>query len=108
MLETWSKNPVSFNNTETVYMDFRENASEAFGNNLVQVSSAPIRYAFYSGDVNHDGLIDLTDILLIYNDAVSFITGNIASDLTGETVVDLNDILIAYNNSVNFVIAMKP
>lgn len=108
MLETWSAYTYSLTKESPNYADFRYYISKAYGNNLVNVNNSPVRYAMYSGDVNHDGAIDLTDIILIYNDAASFTSGNVASDLTGENIVDLNDVLIAYNNATNFVSVKKP
>lgn len=88
--------------------NFNLDSSQTYGNNVKQVDSNPLIYAIYSGDVNHDGTIDLNDVLQIFNDANSFSTGYIVTDLTGDNIVDLNDVLIAFNNSVNFVSIMKP
>lgn len=62
----------------------------------------------FSGDVNQDGFIDLTDVLNINNDANIFLSGYVVSDLTGNDLVDLTDVLMAYNNSVGFVSVIKP
>jgi len=45
---------------------------------------------------------------MIYNDANSFGSGYVVTDINGDSVVDLNDILIAYNNSAGFVEVVRP
>ena len=75
---------------------------------MKQVDDSPIRFAIYSGDVNLDGIIDLNDVLLIYNDANNFVTGYIETDVTGNNITDLTDVIIAYNNSAGFVVSIYP
>jgi hypothetical protein len=107
-LETWSAEPVSFVSDATS-LAFSVDDFYAYGNNQIQVDNTPYNvFAFYSGDVNQDGAIDLTDVLLIYNSANSFVTGYVATDLTGENIVDLTDLLMAYNNAAAFVSVLKP
>ena len=84
-------------------------ATYAYGNNENQVDNSPYNvFAFYSGDVNQDGFIDLTDVISISNAANIFLTGYVVTDLTGNNVVDLTDVVMAYNNSVNFVSVIRP
>jgi len=104
-LETWSSSQVNFIPGTITDFDFTLNQTTAYGNNLVLKSG---RWCFYSGDIDRNGSIDLSDIIGIYNDASAFITGYNASDLTGDNLTDLTDIVIAYNNSVNFVSVIKP
>ncbi|MBK8552411.1 MAG: hypothetical protein IPL53_15615 [Ignavibacteria bacterium] len=79
---------------------------EFYGENVVLISPA---YCFYSGDVNQDGAIDLTDVLLIHNDGGIFLTGQyLTTNLNGDSGTDLTDLLMAYNNSTNFVSVQKP
>jgi len=107
-LETWSADPVTFVSDEAS-IAFSVDDSYAYGNNQLQVDNDPYNvFAFYSGDVNQDGTIDLTDILLIYNNANSFITGYVVTDLTGDNIVDLTDLLMAYNNAAAFVGVVRP
>ncbi len=105
-VETWSKSggesyvkgtPFSYN--------FTTAATQAFGNNLILVGP---KYCIYSGDVNQDYLVELSDILQIYNDALIFATGYVVTDVTGDGFVDLSDLTIAYNNSTNFVGRQAP
>ena len=107
-IETWYYQTVSLNDSTLTNIDFYSSQSKAYGSNLKQVDNSPVLYAVYSGDVNQDGAIDLTDVLLIYNDANSFTTGYVVTDLTGNDAVDLTDELLAYNNSVGFVNVVRP
>ncbi len=104
-LETWSKNPVNYIQDSTLNYDFTFAATQAFGNNEILKGT---KYCLYSGDVTQDGFIDLTDVLLINNNATSFLTGYVVTDVNGNMIVDLTDVLIAYNNSINFVTRKTP
>lgn len=108
-IETWSASGqwITFN-SDTASYDFIPSSSKAFGNNLVQVNTSPVRYAIYSGDVNQDNEVNLTDITAIYNAALIFLNGYALTDITGDNLTDLTDITITYNNSTNFVSVVKP
>jgi len=108
-LETWSKSGGEFlvNGTVQNY-NMTDLSSKAYGNNIVQVDNSPVKFALYSGDVNKDSFIDLTDVIYIFNDAGSFVSGYKISDLTGNNITDLADMLIGYNNAVNFISVMRP
>ena len=75
---------------------------------MVQLDISPATYAIYSGDVNQEGIVDLNDIVLTYNDANVFATGYKVTDLTGDNLTDLNDVILAYNNSAGFVVSIYP
>lgn len=62
----------------------------------------------YTGDVNQDGIVDLTDLVAIYNDGSNFVTGYVLTDLNCNSIVDLTDLLFAYNNSSIFVSIKRP
>lgn len=105
-IETWSRNNGEILAKGSLYSySFTNSASQAFGNNLALKG---IRYCIYSGDVNQEGHIDLTDLLVINNDATNFVTGYKASDVNGNNITDLRDLIIAYNNSVNFTGVVRP
>ncbi len=107
-LATWSAAPVTFINSDAS-IAFSVDDTYAYGNNEIQVDNSPYNvFAFYSGDVNQDAYIDLTDVLSIYNGANNFLTGYVVTDLTGDSIVDLTDILMAYNNSAKFVSVIRP
>ncbi|MBK8549993.1 MAG: SBBP repeat-containing protein [Ignavibacteria bacterium] len=101
-IETWSNSGNAFVSNSLIY-NFTTALTKAYGNNQIQVDPAPLRFGFFSGDVNQDGFVDLTDVLLVYNDASNFVTGYVNSDVNGNNVTDLTDIIITYNNSVSFV-----
>ena len=63
---------------------------------------------FYEGDVNQDGFVDLSDEILINNDANIFLTGYVKTDVNGDRLVDLADLLITYNNAAIFVAKSRP
>jgi Arylsulfotransferase (ASST)/Bacterial Ig-like domain len=105
-VETWSKSGgQSFNFGHVYSYDFTSSSSQAYGNNLIQKGS---KYCLYSGDVNQDGFVDLTDGGLIDSDLQNFETGYLSTDLTGDGFVDINDASLEDNNSFNFVGAITP
>lgn len=108
-VETWSASGqwINFSSDTTSY-DFILSADKAYGSNMKQVNTSPVRFAIYSGDVNQDGEVNLTDITVIYNSANNFINGYVLTDVTGDNITDLTDITITYNNALNFVISMRP
>ena len=105
-LQTWSRSGGELLVTDGTYnYDFTNFPSSAFGNNLVLKGT---KYCIYSGDVNKDGSIDLSDILLISNDASKFVTGYVNTDVDGNYISDLSDEIITYNNSSKFITVMNP
>ncbi len=105
-LETWSKaGGESFTSGGVYHYDMTSSASQAYGNNLVLKTS---KYCIYSGDVNQDRNIDLSDLNLIASDLDNFVSGYFNSDVDGDYVSDLNDLLLAYNNSSMFISAVTP
>lgn len=103
-VETWSAEAMRFNANALSY-NFSSSASQAFGNNLILKGN---RYCVYSGDVNQDGVIDVTDYSLVDNDVNIFSTGYIVSDLNGDSFADVSDLSIADNNVFNFISLMRP
>jgi|GEM_PF-1637466 len=98
-VEVWSAVTVTFTNDNLNY-DFTSSSAQAYGNNMSQIDSSPLRYGIYSGDVNQDGIIDAADISIIENDAANSLTGYVSSDLTGDDAVDASDISLVENNAV--------
>jgi len=108
-IETWSKTGgESYIRGSAFSYDFTQAISQAFGNNLIQIDSSPVRFGIYSGDANQDGIVDGSDEALIDNDAFNFVVGNSNSDLTGNGFVDASDLSIADNNAYNFVGLIRP
>jgi len=106
-IETWSDSGKSFAGN-SLTCDFTTSDSKAYGNNMTGIDASPVRFGIYSGDVNQEGSVDLSDVLLVYNDASGFVTGYVNTDVNGDNSTDLSDVIITYNNSSNFVIREIP
>jgi len=105
-LETWSKSGgESYTRGAAFSYDFTSAQSQAYGSNMILKGS---KYCLYSGDINHDYIIDLTDIIAAFNDASAFVLGYVNTDLTGDGTVDISDIIIAFNNANTFVVRQAP
>ena len=105
-LETWSSNGLELQSLTGVFSyDFTDSKSKAYGNNQVLKGS---KYCFYSGDVDHNGIIDLSDINLIFNEAENFLTGYNDTDVNGDNITDLTDLIITHSNSVRFISVIHP
>lgn len=103
-LETWSSLPVLMNSL-TNY-DFTISANKAFSGNQLLV--APGKYAFYNGDLDHDGAIDAFDYMVISPDIEIGNFGYLHTDLNGDGVVDIFDNLVLEPNILNGVGAIAP
>ncbi|MEO8210360.1 MAG: hypothetical protein ABI840_07340 [bacterium] len=104
-LETWSSNTIALSNGNLIPFDFTSSQNQTFGNNSVLKAG---RYCSYSGDVNHDGVIDVVDGSLVDNDVLIFATGYLDTDVNGDGTVDLSDLSIVDNNTYNIVVLMRP
>lgn len=107
-IETWSGSAVNYISGSTINYDFTYAAAQAFGNNILQIDSSPLRFGIYSGDVNQDGVVDLADGSQIDNDALNFASGYLSTDVNGDNVTDLADAVFADNNGFNFVGKITP
>jgi hypothetical protein len=105
-IETWTPLVPPFNRGGSINQyNMINSASSAYGNNLKLVNST---YCIYSGDVNQDKVIDLKDLILVYEDSKKFVTGYFKTDLNGDNIVNSADLDIVYNNSINFISAIIP
>jgi hypothetical protein len=105
-LETWSKaggQPYTLGSA--LIFDFTDNITKAYGSNMAPVGT---KFGLFSGDVTQDGTVDATDVSLIDNDAVNFVSGYVVTDITGDNFVDASDFSIADNNAANFVSVSRP
>jgi len=108
-IETWSKSGGEIlTQGSPMNYDFTSAQSQAYGNNLKQLDTSPLRFAIYSGDVNQDGVVDGSDGAIVDNDAYNFVTGYVNSDVNGDDVVDGSDGAIIDNNAFNFVGKITP
>ena len=105
-VETWSATAVSFTSGAASY-DFTSAQAQAYGNNLKQVISGA-KWCIYSGDVDQNGFVDVSDLNAVNNDAYNLVTGSVVTDLTGNSFVDVSDLLIANNNSHNLIESHTP
>lgn len=103
-LETWSKNPQTFT-AGTLNYNFTTAAAQAFGDNMILKLT---KYCFYSGDVNRDGVVDLTDVSTVDTDNLNFVSGYTATDVNGDNLVDLSDLSIVDTNNLNFISKVTP
>jgi hypothetical protein len=104
-LATWSTNPITLSALPQIY-DFSDAANKAYGNN--QVSMGGGVYAFYSVDVVEDENIDLSDLTLIDNGIVMFLSGYQAIDINGNANVDILDTPDVEINTSNFIFSAHP
>lgn len=104
-IETWSSSAHTFSNGFPLDYDFTTSSGQAYGNNLKLKNG---KYCIYSGDPSLDGNVDVTDIIMIFNDLSFFLSGYTNTDLDGDLFVDSADLLIAYNNAKNFVSKVRP
>lgn len=103
-IETWSSVSQTFVSNNLNY-DFTSSSSQAYGNNLKLKGS---RWTVFSGDVNKDMIVDLNDVVLIYNDAAVFQAGYLVTDVNGDNIIDLTDLVLSYNNASKFVSVISP
>ena len=108
-IETWSSSGgISYDPMKINSYDFTSSDMQAYGNNQILVDNSPVKYAMFSGDVNNDGSVELTDLIEVYTAAVSFTSGDILHDLNGDNTVNLNDVIVCYNSVSSFVSVIKP
>lgn len=106
-VETWSSAAQSFVSNNLSY-NMTTSQSQAFGNNLIQVNTSPVRFALYSGDTDQDGAIDASDLSYTDNDAMISKSGYVNTDVTGDNFVDAQDVSIVDNNAFNAVSVVRP
>jgi PKD repeat protein len=103
-IETTSAAPVIFSGG-TVNYDFTTSASQAHGNNLLNVNGT---YVIYSGDVNQDGYVNLLDMVNIESAAGIFANGYNPQDINGNAVVDFNDMVPVEFNIIKAITSSHP
>ncbi len=105
-IETWSKSggePITSGSAFSY--NFTSAQTQAYGSNLVLKNG---KWCFYSGDVDQNGFIDNSDLLLIDNDTFNFVGGSVASDVNGDKFVDNNDLIFCDNNCFIYVGKVTP
>lgn len=104
-LETWSASNVSISKSSVAFYDFTTTQSQTYGNNSVLKSG---QYCNYSGEIIKDGTIDAADVLDVYNGVIVLASGYVNNDVNGDNFVDVTDLLITYNNATAVVTVMRP
>ena len=90
-LETWSATAVPLTNAISNY-DFSTGLLQAYGSSpQALVSGAPETFAFYLGDLNQSGYVDLDDFVIFEPDLTNGNTGYLISDFNGSGYIDLDD-----------------
>ena len=102
-IQTWSE-VMTF--AQVTNYNFTTTALNAYGANMIQV--APGIFAFYSGDVNQDEVVDIIDQANLDNDVFNFAGGYVLTDLNGDGFVDITDQSILDNNIFNFIGSIHP
>jgi hypothetical protein len=103
-IETTTASPVSFSGT-IISQSFGSPANVFYGNLGLSFDG---RYLIYSGDVDHDGFVGVSDMTLVDNQAFAFGYGYLTEDIDGDGFVGVSDMVIIDNNSANFVFAITP
>lgn len=101
-LETWSRLTQSFSGTSLNY-NFSSDTAQAYGYNLT--NSYP--HQIFCGDIDNDGVVDVTDLVLAYNDAYNVVSGcSVDTDINADEIVDSSDLISIYNN-VNLGVSLQ-
>jgi hypothetical protein len=104
-IETVTASSVSFS-LPTINYNFSTSAAQSFGGNIKDMGNGV--FAFYGGDENGDGVIDVFDLSDVQNDAVIFATGYLPTDINGDGVIDIFDLSLLQNNSLLFISTITP
>jgi len=67
-----------------------------------------IKWCVYGGDVNQDGVVDISDVGTVDTDNLNFVSGYTVTDLNGDNLVDISDVSLADVNNLNFVSKVVP
>jgi bacillolysin len=102
--ETTTASAVSFAGS-TINQSFGATAN-VYGGNLVV--SPDGYYMIYGGDVSQDGIVDLSDLIPVGNQAAIARTGYIPEDINGDGLIDLSDLVIVGNLAAKAIGAITP
>lgn len=104
MVETWSASTVTFNSSAASY-NFTSSLSQAYGSNQVLAGGIP---SVYQGDANQDGFIDGTDVVSYTYANISAGATSPSTDFNCDGFTDLSDLILDYNNAGSFVQVVRP
>jgi hypothetical protein len=103
-VETWSSSAVIIP-TSTLNYDFTTGTDKAYGDNMVAYNG---KYCFFTGDVNHDGIVDGSDNVRVFNLAKAYSTDYVPEDVNGDGIVDGSDNVLVFNNAKAYVSPIFP
>jgi PKD repeat protein/photosystem II stability/assembly factor-like uncharacterized protein len=104
-VKTWSATSQLVGSTLLNY-DFTTSASKAYGNSMKQVE--PGVWAFYTGDINQDEIIDNADTDSLFFDIENSNFGVLATDLNGDGTVDNSDTDFIFPSIENSIYSNHP
>ncbi|MEP7165178.1 MAG: reprolysin-like metallopeptidase [Ferruginibacter sp.] len=105
-LQTWTTAPLACTSSTPLY-NFTTAANKAFGDNQVQVAAGI--WAFFTGDLNQDEFIDVSDYPFFDSDNLGGVSGVYAStDMNGDGFVDVSDYPVFDNNNLSGVSSIHP
>lgn len=106
-METWSAlgNNVFSPGSGVLSYDFTTAQNKAYGNNQVTKNA---KWCLYSGDINQDGFVDGSDMMLVDNAAYLGNLGWNSTDLNGDLFVDGSDLALCDNNAFAGILVSRP
>ncbi|MBS1519059.1 MAG: hypothetical protein JSS91_13310 [Bacteroidetes bacterium] len=105
-IETWSKaGGVFLSSSSSNFYDFSSGASQAYGSNQILISGS---YCIFSGDLNNDGIIDISDAGMVDNGVFNFVKGESITDLNCDLITDIEDLSIVDKNVSRIVNEISP
>jgi len=106
-VETWSATPQTVGSTPLTY-DFTTDITQAFEDNMLDLEGNGSVFAFFSGDINQDDVIDGSDAIDLENDIFNSEFGVKITDLNGDGSVDTSDSPYFQNNQYISIYAHYP
>ncbi len=100
-LESWSSSPILINSSTFSYQ-FNDVQGKVLGNNQKNLNDG--NYALLSGDVDQNGLINLTDLNLLTQQIQLFNSGYLPADLNGDSIIESSDFSLIENNLLKSVV----
>jgi len=94
-IETWSSQPVAIIPDEVFY-NFSDSSIKSYGATLKQMAVG--KFAIRVGDVNQDGVVDISDLVDMDYDITNGTVGFVNNDLNGDGVVDISDLVTIDEN----------
>jgi hypothetical protein len=89
-----------------ILYSFSSASGQAYGNNQKEV--APNTWAIFTGDINQDNAVDISDYLIMDPDIQNGNGGYLNTDLNGDGATDITDYLLLDPNIQNGVGAYTP